>query len=532
MKMIFKYLYFIKKILITQKINGLLYYAKMIPVLGKYIPDRFYRLRLFKEVAGILWLIASFLFTCLTKIIYIMVMIVLPVSVLSKGEMDHFAILWVFFWLSGLAGPLLMNVTTQPQKKEYVMISLMHMNARRYVLAQWLWTIVIEGGLLLLVLIALWQIKHGPLWYGISMFLCYLSSHIIGEAIHIHYFQHHEKPLATRFAFVIPCFLLFYAAAYGWIYLIPTASFSADILAMLMLVMSIGGLFAIPYLCKVDYTQIMKKGILMNQSIYDGTMLAKNKKADIELKDKDYDDNELKEQHYQQLHGYQYLNALFFQRHKRLFYRPMRRRIIGIIGAFVLLDGLIIFAQLELPLNQPLTLIPAILFLLYFISIGERVTRAMFYNCDASLLHYGYYRQPDAILTNFKIRLKKIIGMNCMLALLMCIGYCVTLCLVWQSDYVLFDHILLIMTVFSISIFFSIHHLFLYYVLQPYTGSLEMRSPMFGVINTIVYLVCYFSTRLEGTILLTIVILILTFVYSIIAMLLVYRLAPKNFHIR
>lgn len=32
----------------------------------------------------------------------------------------------------------------------------------------------------------------------------------------------------------------------------------------------------------------------------------------------------------------------------------------------------------------------------------------MFYNCDMSLLHYGFYRQPKVILKNFRFRLLRV----------------------------------------------------------------------------------------------------------------------------
>ena len=43
----------------------------------------------------------------------------------------------------------------------------------------------------------------------------------------------------------------------------------------------------------------------------------------------------------------------------------------------------------------------------------EEFCKAMFFNCDISLLKYGYYREADAILKNFKIRLRKIIDARC-----------------------------------------------------------------------------------------------------------------------
>lgn len=211
----------------------------------------------------------------------------------------------------------------------------------------------------------------------------------------------------------------------------------------------------------------------------------------------------------------------------------MRRRIIGIIVVIIVMDLVAIFFGKVLFANMGslLKLLPPTLFLMYFLSIGERVTRAMFYNCDASLLRYGYYRQPKAILTNFKIRLRKIVLMNVSIAILLCLGIS-SFTLILQVSTTLGEQLLFYLGIICISIFFSVHHLFLYYVLQPYTGELEMKSPMFVLLNSAVYLMCYAGSQISGGLSFVIIILVATISYSIIALVLVYKLSYKTFHIR
>lgn len=537
MKMISKYIYLMQHIQTIQKVNGLLYYAKMIPWLGKKLPDLWYRSRLIKTIGSIVMMILTLLASFALKIAYVLVMLVIPLALIGKTYTDTAGnIMWLFMILSGFGGPLLTNVTTQPTKKEYVMISLMHMNAKRYTIARWVWELGVTSVFLSIVLFFVMLSYDQPVWYVAVLMVYFVGMHLAGEALHIRYYETHEKALAACYPFLLGGAFMIFGIAYGALFLpIPLVNYTMVFLGI-MFVLGIASLVvSYPILKRIDYTAILRKGLLNNRSIYDGTLMTQSRRADIELKDKDYDEEELKQQTFSSKHGYEYLNALFFQRHKRLFYRPMRRRIIGIILAFLVFHAALLYLGKELMLgdwNQPFELLPAVLFLMYFTSIGERVTRAMFYNCDSSLLHYGYYRQPNVILQNFKIRLKKLILMNGLLALLIIIGYVSVLCLIWTDSFVLWEHILFILCILSISIFFSIHHLVLYYILQPYTGELEMKSPMFGVINMIVYMGCYVSTRIDGTLIFAYVILAVTILYSIVAMMLVYRLAPKNFHIR
>lgn len=36
---------------------------------------------------------------------------------------------------------------------------------------------------------------------------------------------------------------------------------------------------------------------------------------------------------------------------------------------------------------------PAFVFFMYLLASGERICKAFFFNCDVSLLKYGYYRE-------------------------------------------------------------------------------------------------------------------------------------------
>ena len=84
-----------------------------------------------------------------------------------------------------------------------------------------------------------------------------------------------------------------------------------------------------------------------------------------------------------------------------------------------------------------------------------------------------------------------------------------------------------------LSLFFSIHDLFLYYIMQPYTTELNIRNPFFGVINGVVYWVCYLSSRIKtpptyfvGIVLTT------TILYIMVALCSVYKFAPKTFRVK
>ena len=101
--------------------------------------------------------------------------------------------------------------------------------------------------------------------------------------------------------------------------------------------------------------------------------------------------------------------------------------------------------------------------------------------------------------------------------------------MVWN----LTDQLLFCLTILLLSVFFSVHYLFLYYVFQPYTTELGIKNPFFNILNTAVYVACYLCLQLD-TVPSSFVWIVLTAttVYIIIALVLVYHFAPKTFRVK
>ena len=107
-------------------------------------------------------------------------------------------------------------------------------------------------------------------------------------------------------------------------------------------------------------------------------------------------------------------NELFMRRNKRLLMRPARRT--AVIAAVVLAAGcaacLISPAAAAAVNGLVVQALPGMLLLMYFINRGNTVTRALFFNCDRSMLCYRFYRQPRVILGIFTARLKSLTAIN------------------------------------------------------------------------------------------------------------------------
>ncbi len=237
---------------------------------------------------------------------------------------------------------------------------------------------------------------------------------------------------------------------------------------------------------------------------------------------------------YDEKHGYEYLNSIFFLRFRRILIKPIKQRIV-IIGVLFLIATYFVFFMPERRgdlVNAFKNSIPILVFIMYSLSTGERICKAMFYNCDLSLLRYAYYREGNVIISNFTLRLKMVIILNIIPALTLCIAI---VCIILASGYssYIVGMIPLFLSILCLACFFSIHHLFMYYVLQPYTAELTVKSPLFKIINMVMYLVSYMCLQVRtSSYYFTTWIIITTIVYMVIALILTYRVAPRTFKLK
>ena len=88
-------------------------------------------------------------------------------------------------------------------------------------------------------------------------------------------------------------------------------------------------------------------------------------------------------------------------------------------------------------------------------------------------------------------------------------------------------------TIFSLSLFFSTHYLFIYYMLQPYTVDLVQKSPLYSLANIVMYALSYGSIHIKtSSVAFTFAVILFTLAYTAMAIALTYKLAPKTFKLR
>lgn len=527
--------------LFVQKTNTLIYYIRKLPLIGKKIPSTIYRETDIKKAIGALPIFWKLIWWFVGTFLYFLLMIYYPakgiINVSGAPISRHFLLWYLFFVLTFLSGTFLSATLMEKNTNYFVLLHIMRIPATEFYHAHMLMRSIKDS---VCFLIPLFYFGFGM--QSVFLVISLAFTRYIGEYFVIRSYLSAERKRKkywwTNAWLVLAAVLFVLALAYGVPFLLPNL-FCSDILCLeytigtvLMLVGAKCFFFVWNY---PEYTVYSKKNVSLKDYAELEDLKVNVTTADIQLDEKIISSEELHTKEFESKEGYNYLNAIFFARHKRLVKRAVQSRMItiaifGLIGTVALL-----FVGAEArqkAWDVMIKMMPLLTFLMYLESTGARLCKAMFFNCDISLLKYGYYRAPDAILTNFKIRLKKLLVLNLIPAVFICIFLLLYTIICGKLASIL--QILPIMLgVILLSIFFCLFHLFMYYITQPYTEEKTVKSPIFSTVNAIVYIACYACMKLQtGSWHFTVGIFLITLLFIPISYQCIYKFAPKTFRIR
>jgi|GEM_PF-3283878 len=230
--------------------------------------------------------------------------------------------------------------------------------------------------------------------------------------------------------------------------------------------------------------------------------------------------------------GWGAFNRLFMIRHRKLLMRPVL--IITAVELVILAALFVVCLWMpELPGLCARALeahVGVLLMVFYLFDRGDSVIAAMFRNCDVAMLRYRVYRFRDTCLKMFYLRLRYLALVNLLPGLVFALG-CTGMFL-WGGGTPARAMLLFVCVIFM-SLFFSIHDLAMYYLLQPYNEAMEMKAPAMGVEKAIVYAVCiYLDDFGLPFIALTIGLIAVIGIFLAVMSWLVYRKAPDTFRLR
>ena len=486
----------------TYKTNSIIYSLKSIPLVKRILPDSLYAsrgLKVFANVVSILLEIGSIF---LGKALYLLLMVFMAAELMKSAKPDAFV--HIFFFLT-ITGGLLNTHIFNPTKDKYYAMILMRMDARAYTLSNYLYFLLkmVVGFLPFTLLFGLLSGVHVLLCLLMPFFVCGVK--LLYTAVLLWDSKNGEKvrsenlPTPVVWTGVALTLAAAYAPpAFGW-------AINQWIFAGIAAAAVVAGAFAMN---TVNTAQV--------------TQEAYQKKIETDLSQTS---NQM---------GYKYFNELFMKRHSKLLTKSAKKITVVLLAVLAASVAVCLFmpeARKEIN-NLMLTFLPYFLFVMYLVNRGRAITQAMFVNCDHSMLTFRFYRQPKVILALFAERLKYIVAINLMPAAIIAFGLPLLLYLSGGTNEPL-NYLLLFISIIAMSVFFSVHTLVLYYLLQPYNIQMETKSAIYGIVNYITYFICYFAIGKEvSTLTFGVGVSVFCVLYVAAALLFAYRLAPKTFRLR
>lgn len=512
----------------TYRVNGILYSLKQIPLLKRILPDALYRikgLKIFANVLSGLWEVLS---VFLGKFLYFIFMVAGAAILYDKIPAERLY-LHILVCLTVIGSFMNTNLFNPTRDKYYAMI-LMRMDAREYTLVNYTYAIlkVIVGFLPF----SLWFGRNA----GVSLWLCLiLPFSVAGIKMAVaasslwdyekRGFVYNENRLNRYFWLFVGVMLVL---AYG----LPAVgiAFPVNAAAVILVIFALAGTVGLGKILRFkEYRAVNQQllGQITNQMdiTAQATQAVQQQSRNSISADTEITSNR---------RGFEYLNELFIKRHRKILWSSSQK--IAAVCLFLLLGILLAFylrPEIKERINDLLLIfLPYFVFIMYSINRGTGFTRALFMNCDRSLLTYSFYKKPDMVLKLFRIRLREITKINLLPAIVIGGGLAALLYASGGTENPL-NYAVLFVSIVCMSIFFSVHYLTIYYLLQPYNAGTEMKSGTYRLVLSATYFICFFLMQVRMPILIFgVSCIVFCALYFIAACFLIYRFAPHTFRLR
>ena len=194
------------------------------------------------------------------------------------------------------------------------------------------------------------------------------------------------------------------------------------------------------------------------------------------------------------LSGMTYLNALLFDRYKKVLYKKVRNWVLSLVVILVALEAFRYYLEpFELTDAVLLRCLPFSFMIMYLASSGKVVAQMVFVNCDISMLHYPFYREAKTIIAGFNYRFWQ----TCKLNLIFAGSLFAVILVLGRFAFSLETILLTALLLLSLTALFSFHDLFIYYILQPFTKDMDVSNPFYKFLSGALYWVAYLNTQLD-----------------------------------
>lgn len=510
----------------TYRVNSILYALKQMLLIKMILPSVLYGARGLKIFANILSAIWEILSAFLGKFIYLMCIYAIVAYGYDGYSNKSELFLHMLLFLT-IIGAFMNTNLFNPSKEKYYAVFLMRMDAKQYVLINYGYAIlkIVIGFMPFMILVG--SMLDLPLWLDVILPFSIAGLKLFVAATSL--WDYEKRGLAYnenrlgKFLWAFVALMIIVACG------LPAVNIAVPQIvstALFIAFVPLGIIGAVKVIRFDEYKAVFRDLFAQTQPFADKKTQALRKQSEKYISADTSITSDRK--------GFEYLNELFIKRHKNILWSASK--MITYV-CLVLIAGAIIASYVfpefrEVTNHLILNWLPYFVFIMYIINRGTGFTQALFVNCDHSLLTYPFYKQPGMILKLFAIRLREIMKINALPALVIGAGLSLLLFITGGTDNVL-NYAVIIVSILCMSAFFSVHYLTIYYLMQPYNAATEIKNGMYQVVKVATYVVCYYMIKVRmPTIVFGTLTIVFCILYCMIACILVYRFAPKTFRLR
>ncbi len=515
----------------TYRSNGVLFYLRKFPIVGKFIPYSWHKSPSWKTIFAILNVQYEIIMVFVYKLLYLFLIFSLATFIgeLEFVNIEQSQIILNLIFFGTLAGGIANCFVIEPKKEiNYALIHL-RMDAKKVVfssLTQFLLSSFV--GFSIIYFLLPFTNELGVISI-VSLLVILICCKLVGGAVKIYARTKRSKLKLLSYSYIESALgILVFAIGVG--ISLVNLSVNTIFLAVIAILYLILAILAIKYISKFpNFLKLYKDMFSMMDDIKTNKPNSKRISRTAAEKyievSKEYDSKKT---------GYAFLNELFIKRHRKLLSKTTINIIlIEICLVIMAIIASLIFTDFSKLINESVVnLLPITTYFLYFFNCGERTVRVLFTNCDSKMLTFRFYKKPRAILEMFTLRLKTLVLMDWGQNLPIALGLPVLLYITGGTQNP-FEYVVLFMSIMSLSMFFCIHNLVIYYVFQPFNKDLEVKNPIYTVIKAVTYFVCFFAMQSNPpAFIFGVSVTIFSILYVIISIPIAYKVAPNTFKIK
>lgn len=537
MKKMFNYLKVVFRLKSYVKYNMLVYYVQKIPVIGGYISRFLLSCTRLKDMVALLLYLFSVIGSAVVRFASIIIFIQVPFLwysnkmniVIANYSSYYFQAIFFFFCI---LGSFQESRTFLVSKIKYICFVQIKMPVQKGILS----FLCIEYISQFISAIIAFSLCGKFLFHSgltvLMLAVSYVAFQLLSESIHLAVFKKTRIPLEKNKAFSIILLVVSLIGAYGPIFVTNRllivdqlkTSFFIIVMAMVIII-------------NIYYITVAYSGYTYKLAYFfkkDDLLEERTRRKHQEIFDSDIEINLAYPKNMKKLTGFQLLNSIFVVRNKKQLYKYLKRRIIaGLIAVayclFCLFNDFDMTQHILRNIYSFSSLLPVIICQYAY---GEGYCKYYYNNCDSTLLSYVFYRTKYAIRSNYFLKIKEVSKCNLVLWIVTCI-YLILVFKIAKISFFNTKFLLLIVTALVLLIVFGIHHVSIYYLLQPYVKDSIVHNPVIVAVQMPLVIFMYLLAMLNLDPSIVMIVLIVTSViYALILILNVWIKGVKTFKLK